>query len=100
MEVSRRRDVFGLCAFVALSFGVAALGGLGAAKGFPEWYPALAKPGWTPPDWAFGPVWTLLFALIASAGWLGWRDGRSPAALRLYLAQLALNLAWPWLFFA
>ncbi len=100
MEVSRTRDIPGLCAFVLLAFGVAALGAAGVAKGFPEWYPALRKPSWTAPDWVFGPVWTLLYALIASAGWLAWREGRSRAGTPLFLSQLALNVAWPWLFFA
>jgi tryptophan-rich sensory protein len=100
MNVSRRRDVLGLSAFVVLSFGTAALGGIAVARAFPGWYPVLAKPSWTPPVFVFGPTWTLLYALIASAGWLAWRRGRSRLGPLLFLLQLALNLAWPWLFFA
>jgi benzodiazapine receptor len=64
------------------------------------WYAALAKPAWTPPDWVFAPVWGVLYTTIALAGWLAWRRGRRAGApLALWLAQLALNAGWSWLFF-
>jgi tryptophan-rich sensory protein len=97
--VSRTRDVLGLTAFVVLCFGVSLLGGLATAPALAEWYPALRKPPWTPPGWVFGPVWTLLYPVIAVAGWLAWREGRARFGPLLYLLQLALNGAWPWLFF-
>ena len=101
MNVSRTRDVLGLTAFVTLCFGVSVLGGRAAAAGARvDWYPALDKPSWTPPGWVFGPVWTLLYPLIAVAGWLAWREGRARIGPLVYLLQLALNAAWPWLFFA
>jgi benzodiazapine receptor len=100
MNVSRRRDLLGLAAFVVLSFGTATLGGVGVSYGFPGFYLLLAKPSWTPPVFVFGPVWTLLYALNAGAGWLAWRRGHSRLCPLLFLLQLALNLAWPWLFFA
>ncbi len=97
--VSRTRDALGLVAFVVLCFGVSALGGVAARSAAAEWYPALRKPSWTPPGWVFGPVWTLLYSALALAGFLAWRGGRARRAPLVYLAQLALNLAWPWLFF-
>ena len=99
MTVSRTRDVLGLAAFVTLCFGVSVLGGRAAAAAFPEWYATLRKPSWTPPGWVFGPVWTLLYPLVAMAGWLAWREGRARLGPLVYLLQLALNAAWPWLFF-
>jgi tryptophan-rich sensory protein len=87
-------------AFLALCFGVSALGGRAAAPALAEWYPALRKPSWTPPGVVFGLVWTLLYALMAVAGWLAWREGRARFGPLAYLVQLALNAAWPWLFFA
>jgi tryptophan-rich sensory protein len=66
------------------------------------WYEALEKPSWTPPDAVFGPVWGVLYALMAVAAWLVWRKEGFRAALfplGLYLAQLVLNVAWTALFF-
>ncbi len=99
MTVSRRRDVIGLAAFVGMCFGVSLLGGRATLPALGHWYPALAKPAWTPPAWVFGPVWTLLYPMLAVAGWLAWREGRSRRGTLLFLLQLALNAAWPWIFF-
>ena len=66
------------------------------------WYPTLVKPPWTPPDWVFGPVWTVLYVLMAVAAWLVWRERARDAigsALFLYYVQLALNVLWSALFF-
>jgi translocator protein len=99
VAVSRTRDILGLTAFVVLCFGVSTLGGRATASAFTEWYPSLRKPSWTPPGWVFGPVWALLYPLVAVAGWLAWREGRARLGPLVYLLQLALNAAWPWLFF-
>ncbi len=67
------------------------------------WYQSLAKPSWQPPDWVFGPAWTLIFSLIAMSGVVLWRA--LPAASRpdlyigLYALNGALNLLWSLLFF-
>ena len=100
MSVSRRRDVFGLAAFVVMCFGVSLLGGRAAQPALAHWYPELSKPDWTPPVWVFGPIWTLLYPMLAVAGWLAWREGRSRGGTLLFLLQLTLNAAWPWIFFA
>jgi translocator protein len=67
------------------------------------WYPQLVKPEWAPPRALFAPVWSLLYATIAIAGWQFWRrsipkDRAVP--LSLWGTQLALNAAWPGVFFA
>jgi tryptophan-rich sensory protein len=62
----------------------------------------LVLPSWAPPPSVFGPVWTVLYALMAIAAWLVWRIGGFRAArmaLILFLAQLAINALWSWLFF-
>jgi tryptophan-rich sensory protein len=67
-----------------------------------EFYATLAKPPWAPAPGVFGPVWTLLYLMMAVAAWLVWRRAGLPAAsgaLALYLVQLALNALWTWLFF-
>lgn len=66
------------------------------------WHAALAKPAWNPPNAVFAPVWTVLYILIAIAGWRVWLDRAHPnarIALALWFTQLALNAAWSWLFF-
>ncbi len=63
------------------------------------WYAALAKPEWTPPNWLFAPVWTVLYVMIAVAGWLVWRAEGLRATLAVWGVQLALNAAWTWTMF-
>ncbi len=78
-------------------------GALATAGGVRDWYPALAKPGFTPPGWVFGPAWTLLYLLMGIALWLVWREaGRSEnvrPALLAFAVQLALNALWSFVFF-
>jgi translocator protein len=66
-----------------------------------EWYASLAKPAWTPPNWAFPLVWSILFVLNAVAGWLVWTAAGSGAALPLavYGASLMINASWSAVFF-
>ncbi len=83
--------------FLLLTFAVASFGALFLPG---PWYAALEKPAWTPPGWIFGPVWTVLYVMIAMAAWLVWqRRARVDTALALWGAQLLLNGAWSWLFF-
>ena len=69
-----------------------------------DWYASLAKPAWTPPSWVFGPAWTVLYFMIAVAGWRLWRrrEARpleSRRALAMFAMQLALNFLWTPVFF-
>lgn len=79
----------------------AGLGGL--ATELSPWYYALRQPAWKPPDWLFGPVWTLIYALSAWAAVLAWKACASAASRRWLLAawalNAALNIGWSWLFF-
>lgn len=93
-----------LVAFILLVLGVSALGGM--ATDTRGWFEALTKPSFNPPSWVFGPVWTVLYVMMAVAAWRvvgksGWRaTGGARVAMSLFGLQLALNLAWSWLFFA
>jgi benzodiazapine receptor len=86
-----------------LCFAAAGLGGLFTGSGIGSgWYESLHKPGWTPPAWVFGPVWTVLYILMAVSLWLvwkrtGWREGK--IALTLFGSQLVLNALWSFFFF-
>jgi benzodiazapine receptor len=64
-----------------------------------SWYADLAKPGFTPPGSLFAPAWTLLYVLIAIAGWRVSRSERSDFAMTLWWIQLILNFAWSPVFF-
>ncbi|WP_256107737.1 TspO/MBR family protein [Streptomyces sp. ODS05-4] len=91
-----------LLLFLGLCFAVAAIGGAAAADAGST-YTALERPGWAPPSWLFGPVWTVLYAMIAVSAWLAVRARSTTSAKPAMIAwgaQLALNLAWTPLFFA
>jgi tryptophan-rich sensory protein len=92
----------GLAVTILICFAAAGLGGLVTTPKIPNWYADLAKPAWTPPDWVFGPVWTLLYLMMAVAAWLVWRPKGFAGAklpLALFGIQLALNSLWSVLFF-
>lgn len=95
-------SLLALLGWIVLCFAVAAVGAV-ASVDAGAFYAELVRPAWAPPAWLFGPVWTLLYAAMAVAAWLVWRcpanEGRR-AALSLFVAQLALNALWSWLFFA
>ncbi|MGE3822270.1 MAG: TspO/MBR family protein [Isosphaeraceae bacterium] len=99
---SKLRDALALVGFLGICYAVAALGGLWTSGSVTSWYPGLNKPSWTPPNWLFGPVWSLLYTMMAVAAWLVWRRGEGREAkvgLSLFGTQLLLNLAWSGLFF-
>jgi benzodiazapine receptor len=78
------------------------LGGFATVESVRTWYPTLVKPSFNPPDWLFGPVWTVLYWMMAVAAWRVWRKAGWPAARPALVAwslQLALNLGWSLLFF-
>lgn len=95
------KDLVSLIVFLAICLGIAAVAGFVTAANIPTWYESLAKPSFTPPDGVFGPVWTILYVLIALSGWMVWRKiGFSPdQPLVIYGLQLALNFAWSFIFF-
>ena len=101
-SLSKQMQILGLVGWLLLSFAASAVGAVASiqAKSF---YSQLAQPNWAPPPGVFGPVWTVLYALMGIAAWLVWRSGGFRAnrqALMLFLLQLAPNALWSWLFFA
>ena len=88
-----------LLGFIAACVAAASSGGLFRPG---AWYESLAKPSWRPPNWLFGPVWAVLYAMIAVSGWLVWRAAEPGAAalpLTIYAVQLVLNALWSAIFF-
>lgn len=99
---TRQTQILALLGWFIVSFAASAIGAVASiqAKSF---YGQLTQPSWAPPSAVFGPVWTVLYALMAIAAWLVWRSGgfrANRAALSLFIVQLALNALWSWLFFA
>ena len=86
-----------LVIFLAIVFGGGLLIGFAAQPG--EWYAALAKPWFNPPNWLFGPAWSVLYILIAIAGWRVWPLQGADTPQRLWVAQLVLNFLWSPVFF-
>ena len=83
--------------FILLVVGGGLLIGFLTAPG--PWYEALAKPSFNPPNWLFGPVWTILYVLIAVAGWRIWQRAPAGNAMKLWWLQLLLNFLWSPAFF-
>ena len=87
---------------IAFTLGVIAIGGVIGALNIPDqWYRDLAKPAFNPPDWVFGPVWTVLYAMVGYAGYRTWRlFGAASLPFALWGLQMLLNFAWTPLFFS
>lgn len=97
-----QKQIFGLIGWFVVSFAASAIGALASIQA-QSFYGGLVQPSWAPPASVFGPVWTLLYAMMAVAAWLVWRSGgfrNNRIALSLFGVQLALNALWSWLFFA
>jgi len=83
------------------AIAIATLGALMTDLG--PWYASLRKPDWQPPDWLFGPAWTLIFGLCACSGYLAWRSapnrGGCDGIIALFALNSFLNVLWSALFF-
>lgn len=101
---STHRRNLGFGALAIMSVAVASgVGQLATLPNLAPWYAGLVKPSFNPPNGVFGPVWTVLYILMAFAVWRILRLAQgSPwrqSALILFFLQLSLNAAWPWMFF-
>lgn len=99
---SKPKQVIGLLVWLVISFVASGIGAMASIRAAP-FYGQLAQPSWAPPSSVFGPVWTILYALMGIAAWLVWRADSlrvTRTALSLFLLQLAVNALWTWLFFA
>ncbi len=96
-----KKQSLGLIGWIAASFAAGSVGALASAHAS-VFYGELSRPSWAPPAWLFGPVWSVLYVLMAVSAWLVWRKhgfrGAS-SALGLFVFQLAANALWTWLFF-
>lgn len=95
---SKKRSGWALVVLLLITFAAPAVSAFIEMPG--AWYAGLNKPAWNPPAWLFGPVWTLLYTLMAVAAWLVWKRVGLDKPLPLYFVQLALNAAWTPIFFS
>jgi len=77
------------------------LSGIATGEAVNGWYAQIVKPSWNPPNWLFGPVWTVLYLLMGAAFALVWNgQGKNKRmAMILFIVQFVLNLLWSFLFF-
>lgn len=91
-------NIGALVLFVLLVVGGGSAIGVSTLPG--DWYAGLTKPSFNPPNWIFGPVWSVLYVAIAVAGWRSWQRDRSGPAMKVWGVQMLVNFAWSPVFFA
>lgn len=99
---STAQQVLAGITLVAITFSAAGIGAVASIEAA-DFYQQLQLPSWAPPAWLFGPVWTMLYLLMAIGAWLVWRADKSKstqAALLIFIVQLLPNALWSWLFFS
>lgn len=85
---------------IAIPLGAGMVIGIGQRQEVAEWFPTIKKPSWQPPNWLFGPVWTVLYTMMGiSSHRVYLKAGFFSKPMALYIIQLVLNLAWSPLFF-
>lgn len=97
--MNKSREIIGLICWLSLS-GVVAW--FGAQFNTGDWYEQLRKPTWTPPGWIFGPVWSILYILMAVSAWLIWKTDKKllrKTSLQIYIVKMICNGMWSFLFF-
>jgi len=96
-------NTFKLIIAIVVSELAGIIGSIFTVSAIPNWYAGLVKPALNPPSWIFGPVWTLLYALMGIAAFLIWKNGLEKkevkAALGVFGIQLFLNAIWSIIFF-
>ena len=85
--------------FLITTFSASFIGGITTFKFKEPWYSTLIKPSFNPPDWLFGPVWTILYILMAIAIWNVWIKSKNINLVYLYFIHLFFNTTWSVVFF-
>lgn len=99
---SPKQRFLGALIAVLITLCAGLVGNLLGMDAIATWYAGLNKPAWNPPNWIFGPVWTILYVLMGIAAYLVWeqkKDSSRRAALVVYAVQLFLNALWSIIFF-
>lgn len=91
-----------LIAAIAIPLVIGGIAGMFTAQSIPDWYSTLNQPSFNPPNWVFGPVWTILYIVMGISMYMIWIEPNSQLktiALTIFFVQLLLNFAWSFLFF-
>ena len=102
MEKSKLKSegYLSLFAIVAATFFITFPAGFVTRAALDPWYYNLAKPAFSPPNWIFGPVWTLLYVMMSVAVWLAYKKSKnSNKILAIYFIHLLINASWSYVFF-
>jgi tryptophan-rich sensory protein len=95
-------NVVKLISSIALPLVLGAIAGMFTSQSVPDWYATLNRPSFNPPNWIFGPVWTVLYILMGISFFVVWKQKVGKArnlAISIYFLQLLLNFAWSFIFF-
>jgi len=92
-------NILRLTISVGVTLAVGFIGSLFTTPSISTWYTTLNKPSFNPPNWIFGPVWTLLFIMMAISFYLVWQKGLTLTAVLIFVLQLILNTLWSLFFF-
>jgi tryptophan-rich sensory protein len=103
MSSSKAMKTIALIGFIALPLIIGFTAGIATASGIGSWYSGLTKPWFNPPNYLFGPVWTILYTLMGIGSWMIWKSNAAQTAknraLMIYGLSLTLNFVWSFLFF-
>jgi tryptophan-rich sensory protein len=98
----RKFNIIKLAISLLLPLAIGAVAGMFTSQAVPTWYASLNRPSFSPPNWVFGPVWTLLYILLGISFFLIWIEKVSKErnlAIKVFSVQMLLNFAWSFLFF-
>lgn len=98
----KKSDIVKLVVSILIPLALGAIAGRFTAQAVPEWYVSLDKPSFNPPNWIFGPVWTLLYILLGISLYIIWKQTPGKErnnALRIFSLQMFLNFIWSFVFF-
>lgn len=103
MESFKKSDILKLIVSILIPLTAGFIGSIATMSSISTWFTTLAKPAWTPPNWAFALIWTTLFILMGIALFLVWRQGLwrkdVKIAVIIFAVQLVLNVLWSIIFF-
>jgi tryptophan-rich sensory protein len=98
----KRSDITKLIISILIPLALGAIAGRFTAQAVPDWFASLNRPSFSPPNWIFGPVWTVLYILLGISLYLIWKQIPSKErnnALLIFSIQMFLNFIWSFVFF-